>query len=471
MSHDHPAPQGPSLDEPPILDYASSQQTYQRTLLHRIDSLLLQNRAARITLAALLAVILIVPSVQAAKRIRKIDKSAFREGGQRHATALGRWLPSAEALSTGQENPYGYGHWYPNPPFVLMCLVPFWKMGYPAAGIVWAALKVVGFVGSMAYLIRGLSRRGFVVPTGVLVMAGAFGLRPIVSDLQHANLNIFVAVWLALAWGLLVRGRELSAGLLFALAVVTKVTPALLLLYFLYKRRWRVCGGAALGLLLFVVVIPGVYLGDGRNLALLRSWFDMLVAPFALHGWATLEIANQSMYGTLLRLLSNAGILPIEHMPSTQAMAAGMEDMARPASAFGRLLRPLMTVALLGALAWLCRGRGRGGVSLREWLEFALVLLAMLLMGERTWKHHATTLPIVFLIVWYVLTCYPWPDRFRAWCAAGLGVQFLLLVAAGEGIMGDRLADMMLDGGFFCWGLLLCFIQTGVMLFAMRSKA
>ena len=51
--------------------------------------------------------------------------------------------------------------------------------------------------------------------------------------------------------------------------VATKVTPALLLVYFLYKRAWRVLAGATIGLLVFVILIPSLLLGFERNNSLL----------------------------------------------------------------------------------------------------------------------------------------------------------------------------------------------------------
>ena len=439
---------------------------YDRTLLGRIDHDVLGLPAARIVLLVLLAAILLTPCIQAAVQIRQTDRSAFRETGERRKTALGRWLPTVQmvAATRGQGDPYGYGHWFPTPPMVLLSLIPLSKLGYAAAGLVWALLKAAGFVLVMVLLIRELGRDGEAIPVGVLLMAGIYSLRPVFSDLQHANLNIFVLVWLGLAWWLYVRGQDFGAGLFVALAVVTKVTPGLALAYFLYKRAWRVAAGAAVGLVLFVLVAPGLYFGFERNLVLLREWFDMLAAPFVLHGYATLEIENQSLYGVLLRVLSNGGLLAIDHMPTMQALNAGMESMARPATAAGQLLKPALSVGFLAALAWLCRTKAASRRDPRLLLEFGLVLLAMLLMGERTWKHHATTLPLVYLGVWWVLTCHPWSDRFRAWCVAGLVVQIVLLLGTSEGLLGDRLGNLALDGGVFCWGLVLCFVQTAVLL-------
>ncbi|MFQ5422937.1 MAG: glycosyltransferase family 87 protein [Phycisphaerae bacterium] len=457
----------------PTQECTDGADVYGRTLLGRIDRRSLQTPPARWILGGILAVTLVVPSVQFVRRIGKVESSFYRT--DKHRTALGRWLPDAEALTRLDEgqDPYGFGHWFPTPPFVLMCLVPFWKLGYTPAGVAWAVLKIVGLVGAMAWLARSLGVLRRAVPVGVLVMAGLFGLRPIVSDLQHGNLNIFMMIWLALAWGMYVRQKDFRAGLLVALAVVTKITPGLVLVYFVYKRAWRVVAGAAVGLLLLFVVLPGAYLGFATNLDLLGRWFDMQVRPVTLDGYQTVTIENQSLNGTCLRLLSNADIIEVEELPATLAEKTGMEQehMARPVSAAGRLVRPCLSLAILVVLGWLCRRRSTARGNLRDWLEFGLVLLAMLLLSERTWKHHLTTLPIVYLAVWYALACVDRSERFRAWFVAGLVVQWLLLVGTGAVIVGDRVADLLLDGGFVCWGLVLCSIQVAVLLTRTRSAA
>lgn len=447
---------------------------YQRTLLGRIDARLFSFPHARAVLTAAIAVILVVPAVQFVHRIQQLDESAFRAGGVRHKTALGRWIADAEALSRNdpRESPYGFGHWFPTPPFVLMTLVPLSKLGYSGAAVVWATAKIAGLLAACILLVRALDGRGSAVPTGVLVATALFSLRPLIADLQHGNLNIFLVIWLALAWAAYLGGRDAAAGLFLSLAIVTKVTPALALLYFAYRRNWRICAFAAVGLLLVFILIPGAVLGFGRNAALLREWFQMLVAPFALQGYAAGEIANQSLYGVVVRMLDHAGWLTVQSMPANEALAVGMEEMIRPATSAGRLIRPAIGVAIVGVLAWLCRGPkelpARDRLDHPRQLEFALVLLAMLLLSERTWKHHATTLPLVYLAVWRALTCIDWSARFRTPFVAGLAAQWIMLVAASEGLIGDDLAERLLHNGVFCWGLVLCFAQTAALLFALR---
>lgn len=458
----------------PMLDAVDGSElaAYRRTLLGRFDDRVLTTTTARIGMGVLLGAVLIVGSFHFIRKIDQTQDSLPRAGGERHRTALGRWLPTAKLLTEdGGQNPYGYGHWFPTPPMVLLSLVPLTQLGYIGAGVVWAALMVAAFLFAMFVVIRSLGREGFSVPLGVLLATGVFSMRPIYSEITRGNVNLFMMFWLALAWGLYVRKHDFWAGILVALAVVTKITPALVIVYFLYKRAWRVCAGAGVGLVLVFGVIPSLLLGIDTNGDYLRTWFQMLVAPFAIEGYVTRAIENQSLIGVTMRLLSNAGVLSIQLMPADQLLTAGMEDdMMRPATTLGLLLKPTLVLPILGWLAWCCRTRCPDRRDVRHLLEFGMVLLAMLLLSERTWKHHATTLPIVFLGVWYALTCMDWSDRFRRWFVAGLVVQFLLLVASSQGILQDKAADMALDGGAFCWGLVLCLVQAGILIRATRPR-
>ena len=454
-------------------DYgAPEEQAYGRTLLGRLDRTILTTPAARIIAAILLAAALIIPSVQFVIHIQETEPSLWRADGQRHRTALGRWLPTADMIATGDgtDHPYGFGHWFPTPPMVLISLVPLAKLGYLAAGLVWAVLKAGGFLLAMLLLIRTLGREGWAVPLGVIIAAGLFSIRPIVSDLQHGNLNIFMMIYIALALALYIRHKDFWAGIFLALAIVTKLTPALLLVYFLYKRAWRVCLGAGVGLLLVFVLIPSLCLGFDGNLEYLTSWFDMLVAPYALHGYATLEVDNQSLYSVALRLGSHVGIFDLQYMPTEEAFNAGVDNMARPATFIGRLLKPALAAPIVLMLAWLCRSRYASRRDPRLLLEFGMVLVAMLLLSERTWDHHATTLPIVFLGVWYVLTCVDFSDRFRGWFVAGLILQLACLVGSTAGFLPEPVIHRFFYSGVFCWGLLLCLVQTAVLLWALNRS-
>src|SRR3546814_10593762 len=52
-------------------------------------------------------------------------------------------------------------------------------------------------------------------------------------------------------------------------------------------------------------------------------------------------------------------------------------------------------------------------------------------------------------LVWQVLTCREWSDRFRAWFVGGLVAQWILLTGAGglDAVFGDAAEDYMLGVG------------------------
>lgn len=435
------------------------QEAYSRTLLGQIDRRLLRRPAVRGLLAAVLALTLIVPAVQFVVKSGKVTETAYREGGERNRGALARWLPTTDVIESGK--PYGPGHWFPLPPTVLLALKPLAAVGFVGAAIIWAGLKLAGLTASGALYLRQIGQSA--MPFGVVVMAALFGLRPIVADLQHGNVNIFMFVFLAFGWGFYATRRDLLAGVMTAAAIVMKVTPGLLLVYFLYKREWRVCAAAGITLLLLVIVVPAAFIGMDATLRLHREWFDMLLRPYVVDGYVTISAMNQALYGVILRLGEWWGLLPLEHISVEDAIAAGSDVSAKPIGAAG-FLKPAISIGFLASLAWLCRGRNDNRAGLRPMLEFALVLLAMLLMSERTWKHHATTLFLVYLPLWYAVACLSWTDRFRALLAGGLFVQLALMLATSEGFVGETAAEHAMFAGTFCWGLVVAYLEVGLIL-------
>ncbi len=215
---------------------------YARTLLGKLDHRYLKSAGVRWVLAILVGLVLVVPSVQFVVKIQETEYSAIRQR-EKHRSAVGRWLPDAQALVNG-ENPYSEGHWFPNPPLVLMALVPFAYLPIVVTAVLWSILKIAALIGG-GWLVVASTRREDVgdpragprmVPLGVLILAALFSARPIMGDITHGNINSFVFFEIALAWYLFVNRRDGWAGVVVGLAVVTKVTPALLLVYFVYKR-------------------------------------------------------------------------------------------------------------------------------------------------------------------------------------------------------------------------------------------
>ena len=102
------------------------------------------------------------------------------------------------------------------------------------------------------------------------------------GDLTHGNVNLFILFLVALGLYAIRRQRDYLGGATIALAIACKVTPALFIPYFVWKRAWKTLAGIAVGLVLFLVLIPSLLLGFARNWELLHSWTDQMVTPFVV---------------------------------------------------------------------------------------------------------------------------------------------------------------------------------------------
>src|SRR5690606_8107896 len=129
-------------------------------------------------------------------------------------------------------------------------------------------------------------------------------LRPILSDLSHGNVNILILFLVVASLYAFHRGRDFLAGVVLALAIACKLTPALLAAYFLWKGAWRTLAGCAFGLVLFFLIIPGLVLGFGHNAQMLASWVEVMVLPYVAGGEVTSEHHNQSLPGLVYRLFT-----------------------------------------------------------------------------------------------------------------------------------------------------------------------
>lgn len=449
---------------------------YETTLLGQIDRRYLSNKHVKRILAAIAAIVMVVFVVQFVHKsttpttgYRELLYGVHPQDGepslelQRTRGAFGRWLYDIRYTQQSDKDPYR-DFWFPTPPLVLAFLTPFASMPNWLGALLWAIIKLAAAVGAIWLVFKAISRADRPLPLGVGLIAVLFGLRPLISDMQHGNINILVLLPLGLTLYLWVSKRNLAAGLALGLAVAMKLTPALLGLYYLYRRQWSVVIGLLIGVIVFGFVVPAAMLGPGKTIDYFQGWYGVMIEPVVVGGWVTFQAENQSLPGTVLRWLVAGGATDLERIDQDGMLKYGSMDLAQASEAWARWLVKALQLGVVAALVWLCRTPFSNRKDPRVALEFALVLLAMLILSERTWKHHCVTFVIVYAALWYALTCFDWSVYYRRLFAAGLGVQFALLSLSGRGILGESIADEFLYGGVVFIGIVLCFVQAAWLL-------
>jgi hypothetical protein len=323
-------------------------------------------------------------------------------------SAIARWAPQIQHLEAGEDISKQYN--YPNPPIMAILLWPMSELithNLLVGALVWFYLKVLMAIFCMLWVFRLVETPERQFPAWAKAVTVVLSIRPIMGDLTHGNVNIFI---LFLVIGGLVafsRGRDLLAGLLLALAIACKITPALFVGYFIWKRAWRVLIGIAAGLVLFFLLVPGAILGWSQNLETLHSWAQLMFLPYLVGGVAAPEHNNQSLPGLIARMLTTA--------PSFSTYVSDLytplryDNIADLSPASAKLLIRGFVAAFALLFIWRCRSpiRHEGKTkseSRQGWplaAEYSLVLVGMLIFSERTWKHHCVTLLLPFAVLCY----------------------------------------------------------------------
>jgi alpha-1,2-mannosyltransferase len=373
-------------------------------------------------------------------------------------SAILRWR--TQILQLGTTDIYER-YTYPNPPIMPLLLTPIAELPPVVAALTWFFLKLgMAFVGFW-WCFRLVEMPGRLLPKWGRAAVIALSLKPVMGDLSHGNVNLFI-LFLVIGGLYAFRNRyDFTAGVAVALAIACKVTPALLVPYFVWKRAWKALAGCVAGLVLFLFLVPGLFLGMERNVQLLTSWYGHMVQPFVGQGIVTTEHINQSLPGLIYRWGS--------HSPSSYDKEGRPLEYVNLWDLDPRLLGGLVKLFIAGfaaTIVWTCRTPTNPRVSWRLAAEYSFVILGMLLFSERTWKHHCVTLMLPFtVLVYYYAACDPGTVLRRYLIATLVGVEVLMgLTMGGAGARWNQFAKGAEAAGAYVWGFLALAVALVVLL-------
>jgi alpha-1,2-mannosyltransferase len=397
------------------------------------------NRLSAITprqFGVALALVIVAVSIQYTAKVLDL------RNGKQDRSAILRWREQLLQLDSGDNI---YEHFtYPNPPIMAMMLRPLADLPPIAGALTWYYLKVALAVLSFVLIVRMVSTKAEPFPTWAIGLAVLLSLRTILSDLTHGNVNLLI-MFLVIASLFAYRSNwDLTAGIILALAIACKVTPALFVGYWIWKRSWRALGGCGVGLVLFFFVIPSLDFGWSKNLDLLTSWFQQMVWPYVVGGKVTTDHPNQSLPGLVFRLLTFSPSFST-YINDIYSPVEYCNWLALSPQVAGWIVKACMA-AFVGLVVWVCRTPTRERRDWRMPAEAAIVILGMLLFSERTWKHHCVTLALPFAVLAHRLAYDP---RQRGPIVTALVISQILIATTSTGLLPNRWAEMAQVYGAF----------------------
>jgi Glycosyltransferase family 87 len=192
------------------------------------------------------------------------------------------------------------------------------------------------------------------------------------------------------------RDHDLLAGIALALAILSKLAPVVFLLYFLWKREWRVflytVGVAAL---VALITLPFV----GIDL-----WIQFSSQIFPALSTGTAYADNQTLPGLISRLMLDP------------RYAQGLQSA--PSVPLVRAVNTAAELLVVGIALYFTRGRLTARRSLRYALEFSTWLTVLLVISPLAWDHYFTWMVLPITVLLDALLNTRWnPTRLAAFSA------------------------------------------------------
>ncbi|HTU18771.1 MAG TPA: glycosyltransferase family 87 protein [Gemmataceae bacterium] len=237
------------------------------------------------------------------------------------------------------------------------------RLSWPAGGRGWWALRMTPLLACLIALGHTLSRG----QVNLLLLALFAGF---LADLLH--------------------GRNFRSGMWLAGAICVKIIPAYLLLLPLWRRDGRCLAGCGIGLVLGLMVIPGIVLGPNRTIACYRKMTHTVLLP----GLGSGDDASRAAELTNQTATEGQSILTVLHNMLHYDLATRPPKASPALRCISYLLGGLLTLTVLAAFGWRQRDDGIDIVLL-----LGLLTLNMLLISPVCHLHYfSLLLPLVMAL-------------------------------------------------------------------------
>jgi hypothetical protein len=217
--------------------------------------------------------------------------------------------------------------------------------------------------------------------------AGALTLQFILNDLDDGGPHLMLLGILTAGIYAIWTGRERLGAALIGLGIILKITPALFVLLFLWKRQWRLASYTVLATV-FWIVLPILYMGP-------TSWWDhhtewtrnavLSVLDRQSEGRQENELqkANLSLRHTMLRYLVTYP--PTHRLRQIDQSYKPVLDLPSP---LANIIVGIAAISLLGLFAWSSRQAFQGPGDPMWARDCAGTLLLALFFSPITWDQH-----------------------------------------------------------------------------------
>jgi Glycosyltransferase family 87/WD40-like Beta Propeller Repeat len=318
----------------------------------------------------------------------------------------------------------------PNPPPLILSLVPFTSLKPLAAKRVWLVLNLIVLVASLGMLhsVTSLTWRR-------LGLISLLCIVPLHIDFLFGRHYVLILMLICGAYYASSRDRQRTSGALLGAAAAMKLFPALFVLLFIWRRSWRAVVGmvlsataiTTLSLGMFGAEVHRVFLHEVLSQASRGDW----LGPYALSQnsfitlWSHLFLIepelNPHPWIDSSTLYAIAQAATVTFLVFSFLLSFTGNDRARSVSLQWAALVPLLLL-----------------VSTTSGADYPCLLIFTAIVGFDALSATGDSGQALILLLLYVVACAPVPGRMANWfplrqLLATTGLYLLLLYVAGSG--------------------------------------
>lgn len=313
-------------------------------------------------------------------------------------------FPTAQTLGIQHLNPFVY------PPIVTLFFIPLSLFSYPDAQLVWFILNHLFLILTFLLLILSFNSDNKLIYIAASLLL-SFNFAPLLRTLTAGQLNLFILFLISLIWYLYTKKKPVGAGVILAIATLTKIFPGLLILFFLWKKEYRVAISAIASIIILVLLslaIQGVQVyQDYGTLLTQMSYGQSTWSQFQQR--FDVEPANQSFHALVLRLFSaNPVTTPLFDAPGVAKIVSG-----------------LFSIVVIIFTFWVTYPKKNQKISLYSiQTDFSLFLIAALLIPSLLWDHY---LVYFFLILLCLFDYWVKSDKISLKSMTYISILYLIM--------------------------------------------
>jgi hypothetical protein len=346
---------------------------------------------------------------------------------------------------------------FPYPPLFALLMVPLTFLPMWARNVVWYGVLLSATYGCFL-ICEGLTVRAFRVAREELfwlrLLSVVLSLKFILSVFENQAYDSLVFFFILVGLYGLSQYRTVAAAMGLAAATALKPTPALMLVYALFLRKWNV---AALGVVVWVALslLPDVFFTPNQpGPGFLLTWIaDVVIGGFlgttpdAYYPlMKDVGLLNQSLKGFVF------GILHGRSGADLAAHARTILYVVYLVYGLAALAVLLLSAKVEGALLW----------------DASVILISMLLLSPVSSKSHF----VILLLPHMAIVAYLIRHReARRAVVPLLCASFVLNTLTSKLFLGRELSNQMLTSGCITLGTLLLLAAVAVVVLQSRKAA